>query len=522
MGTEQKVYRYKGLYFVYYNDYSYDSDFMLSVFNEIPYDVSEDDFERWVRSLGNALDEEYERLIDLDDNDWKSDYVTDEQPGNGLVIEWIFEIDLDNRIFHVDSEPLFRLDNMPPTDIFLKAISFDHFGHRAYNSDTPMEFRYDWRSPPPTPSTASIDAYNSFCDPSYRSSIDELLRIPAALSSIERTHTKFMELLVTGCMGASGVGHHVRLLENVPHRNQIPPYMLKLALSLVTFAVGPPLPSLPCRPCTTSGWDYIWIRKDVCLRITTHLDDEANLQAAVSDLVQHINATKEKSGVVYGVACSIFHCAVVRVDKGMRGTSSAHTSALQFLPSFYATKISTPGIDALSRLGCQASGTEFLADISESLNLPPVTHSESLFASSVAAKLPVELWMRIGTFITAPIGLLSLSCISPQAMSVAADLAHYPLVMDFRLVDVIDCPPPIVWNRKEYSHEDYKDYFERLGCAKFTAVKNGRRVNVELGQEISGWASDRRPMVFGIQTYLSGSNLMNRIYVEEQEEDEVY
>jgi hypothetical protein len=110
--------------------------------------------------------------------------------------------------------------------------------------------------------------------------------------------------------------------------DHIPQSMLELALSLANFAVGPPIPSLPCTPYDNIR-DFVWIRKDVCLRITTHLDDEDNLKASIGDLVHHINASPEKVGTVYGIACSIFHCALVRVDKDELGTSFAHTSALQ-------------------------------------------------------------------------------------------------------------------------------------------------------------------------------------------------
>jgi hypothetical protein len=71
-----------------------------------------------------------------------------------------------------------------------------------------------------------------------------------------------------------------------------------LAFSLVNFAVGPPLPEMPCYPLSNT-WDFIWLRKDLCLRITTHLDDEANLQASIGDLVHHINENQDKVGTVY-------------------------------------------------------------------------------------------------------------------------------------------------------------------------------------------------------------------------------
>ena len=125
-------------------------------------------------------------------------------------------------------------------------------------------------------------------------------------------------------------------------------------------------------------------------------------------------------GTVYGIACSIFHCAIVRLDKNGRGTSFAHTPALQLLPSFYARTISTPGTEALSRLGCQASGVECLTAISEAYNLPRITHKKLLVARSMAAKVPVEVWTIVGHFITSLIDLVGLASISPQAMSAAA------------------------------------------------------------------------------------------------------
>jgi hypothetical protein len=82
----------------------------------------------------------------------------------------------------------------------------------------------------------------------------DLLSVPAALSSIKRapSRTAFVELLVTRCMAEYGIGRHLRILESVPDRDHIPKSMLRLALSLVNFAVGPPIPSLPCIPRNAS------------------------------------------------------------------------------------------------------------------------------------------------------------------------------------------------------------------------------------------------------------------------------
>ena len=356
MGTRgYRIYRSKGRYFIHYNHWdSYPDDFGLEVLHEIPRGVSKAKFEKWVRLTRKELDAKFE---ELDSDSKKDDFVLDEHPEDDICIEWVYEIDLDNLVFHVDRMPMFRLDNMPPDDVFVDSISHDHFGHKALDEHTPIQYRYNWRAPPPPPRSELSSAYKSYPNRSSTCSIHELLRMPMKMSSIERSRKALAGPLITRLMTERSVAISLRGLEAVPDRRHIPESTLKLALTFVNFAVGLPNTSVPCN---SSGitWNFIWIRKDVCLRITTHLDDEDNLQASIGDLIHHID-NSHKVGTIYGIACSIFHCAIVRLDKDERGTSFAHTPALEFLPSFYAREICTPGIEALSRLGCQASGLRF-------------------------------------------------------------------------------------------------------------------------------------------------------------------
>ena len=195
MGTcGYRVYRHNRRYFVCYNYRdSYPDGLGVEILHEIPVNASKEEFEQWVRAIQENLDAQYENMKDSDP-DSAEEYVTDQQPQNDVFIEWIYEIDLDNLTFHVNSLPMFRLDNMPPSDIFLKSISCDHFGHTAPREDTP---RYNWRAPPPLPSPESLTAYDSCHNRSSTSSMHDLLNVPVALSSIERVRTAFVELLVT-------------------------------------------------------------------------------------------------------------------------------------------------------------------------------------------------------------------------------------------------------------------------------------------------------------------------------------
>jgi hypothetical protein len=93
----QKVYRWKGRYFVYYNHSdSYPSHFGLQVINEIPRGAVQ-------RVAKEYLDEE---LKDFELGAKASWCVIDQQPANDMLIEWVYEIDLDNFVFHRCSTPL--------------------------------------------------------------------------------------------------------------------------------------------------------------------------------------------------------------------------------------------------------------------------------------------------------------------------------------------------------------------------------------------------------------------------------
>ena len=106
MGTHgYKVYRHKGRYYVYYNQCdSYPSIFGLEVLHEIPRNVSKGEFEEWLRKTREYVYAQRDSQVLNDPNDG-SNYVSGEQPENTLFIEWIYEIDLDNLVFHVDSQP---------------------------------------------------------------------------------------------------------------------------------------------------------------------------------------------------------------------------------------------------------------------------------------------------------------------------------------------------------------------------------------------------------------------------------
>ena len=140
--------------------------------------MSKEKFKEWVRKIREHV---YELLNNLDD---LTSYVSDEQPDMySSDVNWVYEIDLDNLVFHVDNQPLFRLDNMPPDDTFMESISYDHFGHRALHEHTPTEFRYHWHAPLPSPLSESLVAYNCYNNRSSTRSVHDLMGVLSELST---------------------------------------------------------------------------------------------------------------------------------------------------------------------------------------------------------------------------------------------------------------------------------------------------------------------------------------------------
>ena len=177
MGTRgYRAYRYKRRYLVRLNrSGSEPARFGHDVRRKIPRSgVSKENFEEWVKTTQDYFDAKFERLhSDIE----KDEFVADQMP-NFPYFRWVYEIDLDNLVFLVNYVPIFRLDNMPPSKVFVKCISHDHFGQLASHELTPFQYRYNWRAPPPYPPPESLTAYESCPNRSSTSPIHELLGTP--------------------------------------------------------------------------------------------------------------------------------------------------------------------------------------------------------------------------------------------------------------------------------------------------------------------------------------------------------
>ncbi|KAJ7033445.1 hypothetical protein C8F04DRAFT_1104758 [Mycena alexandri] len=334
-----KVYRHKGYYHVHPLHFaSYPDGLGVVVAGEVPIGP-EEAYQNWLKKLREELDHQLDQNRELIGIDPESSayFISTEAPSNDQWIEWIYEIDLDHEVFLVDSRPLFALNNMPATDDeFVEYIGFDSYGNRSYKSSTPIKHIYNWKSTPPKVDDQVVHRYNARQTlNSGHAAIPKLLGSSGPVDDCETVRIALYEALVAAMMENRGFAAGNFSLETASDRTQISTALLCRGIELVQLAFGR---TLLCktyeRPPATQS-EFSWLATNVCLRITTHLDDERHLKKSVLELVDEIEA-KPRSAATFGVLFSFFHCVVVCTD--LQGGFHS-TAALQFLPVTTETKI---------------------------------------------------------------------------------------------------------------------------------------------------------------------------------------
>jgi hypothetical protein len=366
-------------------------DLGIKVATEIPHDAEA--YKLWIEKLREALDHHFEQKKDEIDSPNGLNYrITTERPLNDLWIEWVYEIDLDHEVFlgkslfsssskhdwishfeAVDSRPLFALNNMPDSEaLFIQCIGFDSYGHRGYDPSTPEKHVYNWQSAPPKVDDHVLDDYNAHQPKAEPfASISELLGATGRkMSSCEAVRIALYEVIIGKVMSSWEIGRAVRVLETAADRADIPVFLLAAGVDMVQVTLGRMLFGLKVKtaPADPKGSEFSWLAPDICMRITTHLDNERNMKKSTLELVDEVAANRQPGSVTYGILFSFFHCVIVRVDSQNEFKS---TAALQFLPSFYATSSSTPGIMAIGSLAYHCLDT---VNVDGALNTIPPDH----------------------------------------------------------------------------------------------------------------------------------------------------
>ncbi|KAJ7286889.1 hypothetical protein C8J57DRAFT_1652305 [Mycena rebaudengoi] len=264
--------------------------------------------------------------------------------------------------------PLFALSAMPDSPkLFLESIGFDSFGHRSYSKTTPEKHIYNWTSAPPAVEDSAIAAYAAR-EQDSEMSVTDLLGITGSMGCCQTVRIELLQFFISTMMLDKKFAPDIRRLEASPDRNAIPFALPGLGVAMVNAAIGPILSrkDIPRVPEDVQG--FVWLSSNICLHITTHLDDERNRQKDILRLVNEIVRARKHPEIKYGILFSFFHCVIVSVDANTDGFKC--TPPLQFLPSRHATSPSTLGITAVAVLAHHALATK-THGVSKARALPP-------------------------------------------------------------------------------------------------------------------------------------------------------
>ncbi|KAJ3890816.1 hypothetical protein GG344DRAFT_77483 [Lentinula edodes] len=435
MGTRGfYVYRYKGFYYVFFNQYdSYPEGLGVQVANEIPSDPTE--FESYVASTKKYLLQLFSESKESDEG--SDPEIRKTPPQNDIFIEWMYEIDLDNYIFHVDGEPLFDIRNMPRIDDFTSYIGTNSYGCRSFTADTPEEHRY--KLPPPLPVAPQVhDIYEGLH--STCTSTHEVLHVPPELRGIEEIRFKFMQVFIASSMrtlyNSIGLGINAvlsdKLSDNVVTRLRVIVDTLSGPLVFSNSIASVDQKSLDTSP-------FQWVVKDIlCILAVPRLDEDLLVQAAIVHLMQHIEnhfqIEVHAVGTIFHAAImSLYHVSIVRLKviehDGTKAFELTHTNHLRFLPTEHPTSSFTPGLEALSRLGQLVFEKHLRQDV---LDRNYVCHK--LASGSIIESLPAEICISIAQYLPRT-ALKPLTTISPTWAQVAFEFLLHPWIERSRSVE---------------------------------------------------------------------------------------
>lgn len=411
------------------------------------------------------------------------------QPTNTLFIEWVYELDFDRLVFHVDTFPLFRLDNMPPSrDVFITSIGQDSYGHRACTSDTPEQYRYNWKATPRAVETSVVDQYAQLSSGKApvmvgSEAVHDLLGVASGLSHLEGVRIRVLEVMVGVEIGSYRSGHDFKELETYSHVDEVGDSdgpgsrILSVMRDMMIWAMYP-MSFANCDEEAQQEKKKLkvnnWLRQDVFLHIHLHIDDDETLRAAVVEVSNKIMLERPAStgpDVLYAIIFSGYHLAIVRIDRDSSADATftvSHTHALPFLPSWYATSPSTPGITALGRLS-------YLPDPNAVARLAPSTNdasSETLFTNAgILDTLPSEILVKIASYITDDDARYTFASLSPRTKQGSIDILRDVYVNGWPLLDI--------------SERDASDgeaaARSRLTSAFFTTILNNEAFELSLG-----------------------------------------
>ncbi|OAX34814.1 hypothetical protein K503DRAFT_723914 [Rhizopogon vinicolor AM-OR11-026] len=515
MGTRgYYVYRYRNIYFVYYaNSDSYPRSLGITMLQSMrqPNAIAKE--RQRFREISDKLRDPSHPRVSQELRRERFDEGLDFIPvknrlQNDVWIEWIYEIDLDRNIFHINGIPFYSLECLPDDEDFIDYISKDHHGNLACSRRCPPEHRYK-KPAPPIVSDSDLATYESLECTGHNVALSHLLAINDTLSPDEHIRVSLLETMIGQCMVRSkdvgkddwpDVGQMTCDIEIAIDHNTLTDKEWMTACSMANLAFIPQIFDDICEYIfhpKLRRMEFTWVREDTVVCIATHLDDERCLQASISRLINAILEQKNSPGDYFGVAFSVYHCAIVKVVKGAHTTTFSHTAVLQFLPSFNAYSPSTPGITALAYLGYRVDPALFVSAAKVCAWWMPRyghKHKQSRSLSQRAdevpphidcAALPFEIWGKIALHLDL-YDVLVFGCVSKLFREVASMVLRYPHVCGYRLVAVPTRKP-----------ESLRSGYRFLRSAAFSAERADIPATVIIGLRDTSYNQMKIPFAEG-------------------------
>ncbi|KAF9492289.1 hypothetical protein BDN71DRAFT_1591701 [Pleurotus eryngii] len=381
----------------------------LDIARSIPQDSSE--YAQWLHDRRECLDKIADE-VQTEDGKLRhsSIIISSVKPLDG-VVEHIYEIDYDSETFCYGGFPMFRLDCMPPGNVFVSYFDTDSFKHPIPSTIVPKEHLYRTSEPLP-PKQDDIDVYKLYREPTGNYvALKETLARYGSLSDAQDVRVRLFEIIVRAFMSDKML-HSYMCCSMLPSSDNdgthahVPKFLEEATLKLLLVAFLPmrfdglssaiyakaERDSEPNSPDT----GYLWIHHTLCAKAAIHLQDEPTFRGSVGGLVRHIRHAG-KQGVVYGVLCSLWQVVIVRVDMSNAGEGSVeHTPALDFLPPRRLQGPWTSGLTTLMQLSFHLEGSIFddLDIVDPHAPSPPTSYPQSFLD-----KLPTELLMQICSYL---------------------------------------------------------------------------------------------------------------------------
>ncbi|OJA16094.1 hypothetical protein AZE42_05648 [Rhizopogon vesiculosus] len=359
--------------------------------------------------------------------------VSTERPLFEFDIKYIYEIDLDRNIFHINDIPFFTLECLPSVNVFLKYVTEGHYRNVACAAGCPSEHMYK-RPALPVVDDSEFATYQSLVCTGTHVALSDLLAISDVLSPGEHVRASLLETMIGQCMvkehGISNLGDVRRVVVRtisqfglVSLHDQITDQEWSTASFMANLAFIPHIfdySDLISNHSKLSRNELSWVREDTVVRIAIHLDDERCLLASISRLIDEILEQKGNPGDYFGPE--------------KRSTKMRH-----------------------------ADTTKSLTDDAEDT---PTQTSRSV--------LPPELWREIA-FNLHLHDLIAFGLVSKLCNAVASIVLRYPQICGYRLVGVPN-------ERPNHLQKDYRF----LRAASFLAVRSGIPAILIVGLGSSG------------------------------------